>query len=357
MLKNLKYFLVMSSFLTFAHAKPQLIGSYNIPSEPHIHEYAFGGISGIVQDPKNPNEYFAISDARSSEAEGNSRFYKMQLIMEDTQAFSIDVLEAIALKDLNQNLFAKDERDPEAIAMLGNNILWASERSHTIELSNLQGDFVQDFSVIIPSYYYGDNKSWGLRKNQSFEGMSISPGGKYLFVAIETALIQDGDVPSIDKPSMARILKLQIEEYNKLNLIGEYLYEVSKIKTASSYNIHDNGIGDILAIDENTLLVIERNGYAVAEGYEKFDFNIQVFKADLTHASNIMGVERISDSPFKAAEKEVFIDFEAYINRPDNIEAIAFGPNLNGQKTLLFASDNNFQPYQTNQFYLFSYDE
>ena len=38
----------------------------------------------------------------------------------------------------------------------------------------------------------------------------------------------------------------------------------------------------------------------------------------------------------------------------DNIEGVTFGPTLpNGHNTLLFVADNNFQPFEKNQFLLF----
>ncbi|HBX8129471.1 TPA: esterase-like activity of phytase family protein, partial [Klebsiella pneumoniae] len=37
----------------------------------------------------------------------------------------------------------------------------------------------------------------------------------------------------------------------------------------------------------------------------------------------------------------------------DCIEGVTFGPMIDGKKTLIFVSDNNFQPYQNTKFYLF----
>jgi hypothetical protein len=40
----------------------------------------------------------------------------------------------------------------------------------------------------------------------------------------------------------------------------------------------------------------------------------------------------------------------------DNIEGITFGPTVNGKRTLILVSDNNFNPAQFTQFVAFTVD-
>ncbi|MCY9855869.1 esterase-like activity of phytase family protein [Vibrio mediterranei] len=312
-----------------------------------------GGISGIQMTSNT--KFVAVTDARSRDSEGFTRAYKGHFTNNYTEAV-ID--EIILLRDQDGKPFPPNDKDPESIVVLENgNYLWGSEANHAIMLSKSDGTLIKNMSYLLPEYYRGDNKTFGLRKNQSIEGMSISPDGSTLFVATESSLIQDGDQSTPVLPATSRILKYSIDDNSEFTLVGEYTYIVSRIEKTSIFGIHDNGVSDILALDNDHLLVMERNGFAVKKGFCCFDFNINVFKADLTEATDIRGIANLNaidtPTPIIPAQKSLYFRFNELLSgeqRIDNLEGMTFGPNINGKPTLVFTSDNNFQSYSTNQF-------
>ncbi|WP_146454601.1 esterase-like activity of phytase family protein [Vibrio splendidus] len=313
-----------------------------------------GGLSAIFMT--SSNEFVALSDARSRPSKGLTRFYKGSFT-DNYNQFEID--KVVVLKDVEGKHFGANEKDPESMVLLpSGNILWGSEANHSLIVSDLNGNYVRDLSSLLPTYFKGDNKTVGLRKNQSLEGMSLSPDGTVLFVAIESALIQDGSVSTPEKPSLSRILKFEVDKTSQLKLVGEFSYIIDRINVQSKYGVHDNGISDILAVDNNRLLIVERNGYSVKEGYCCFDFDVRVFKVDFSKATDISGTHSVNDvdapNPIIPAEKKLYFKFSELVSEQQNYEGLTYGPVVDGKPTLLFSADNNFQPHQNSQIVLIS---
>jgi hypothetical protein len=60
----------------------------------------------------------------------------------------------------------------------------------------------------------------------------------------------------------------------------------------------------------------------------------------------------------QAVTKELLLDLDAPGIALDNMEGMAFGPDLaDGRRTLVLVSDNNFAPAQFTQFLLFAFSE
>ncbi|MEL7038367.1 MAG: phytase, partial [Cyanobacteria bacterium J06592_8] len=116
----------------------------------------------------------------------------------------------------------------------------------------------------------------------------------------------------------------------------------------------DNGLVEILPIDNNgTLLAVER-AFAVVKGN-----NIRLYEADTQGALDVNNLDDLfweeEGIPFEidpAVQKELLVDFEADFGvSPDNIEGMTFGPILpDGRQSLILVSDNNFNDPQVTQF-------
>ncbi|HUS00151.1 MAG TPA: esterase-like activity of phytase family protein, partial [Chitinophagaceae bacterium] len=111
-----------------------------------------------------------------------------------------------------------------------------------------------------------------------------------------------------------------------------------------------NGIPDILSIDKNKLLVVERS---FSTGISAC--TIRVYITDLSNATNIAGIQSLKQQPpVHPASIKPLINMDELGIYIDNIEGVTFGPDLpNGHKTLIFVSDNNFAKEQKTQFLLF----
>ena len=125
----------------------------------------------------------------------------------------------------------------------------------------------------------------------------------------------------------------------------------------SEFGINDNGVSEILALNDHQLLVIERSGRNVSAGFNDWDYSVRVYMVDLNTASDIKNIDSLQDWPNKSTlqpvSKKLLIDFADYTSSADCIEGVTFGPEIDGHTSLIFVSDNNFQPHQQTKFYLF----
>ncbi|MGH3093939.1 MAG: esterase-like activity of phytase family protein, partial [Gaiellaceae bacterium] len=84
---------------------------------------------------------------------------------------------------------------------------------------------------------------------------------------------------------------------------------------------------------------------------------IKLYSVALPGATNVNGAESLAGSlgSIRAARKTLLLDLDALGIPLDNVEGMAFGPDLpDGRRSLLLVSDNNFSPLQFTQVLLFA---
>ena len=131
---------------------------------------------------------------------------------------------------------------------------------------------------------------------------------------------------------------------------GEYVIEVSPIPAATpvANGAADNGISEILAIDDHRLLMIER---AFVQGVGVF---IKLFVVDLSDATDVSTIDALPGHQYRPAAKRLLLDLATLGIRLDNLEGMTWGPRLpNGHRSLVMISDDNFNAGQIQQFLLF----
>ena len=137
----------------------------------------------------------------------------------------------------------------------------------------------------------------------------------------------------------------------------EYLYPLSSPK---------RGVSEILAIDANRFLVLERDGTSGKDGFA------QLFKIDLRGASDISALGNEPDDGLPLTEppagvtpvaKQPFLDLLeprfglATKDFPAKIEGLTWGPDFpDGRRLLLVTSDNDLKPQSPTFFYAFAVD-
>ncbi|MEO3739529.1 esterase-like activity of phytase family protein [Kosakonia sp. WA-90] len=348
-------------------AELTFLNEYSIPTATSFQNVKFGGLSAMAYDPAK-GVYYAITDARNTPAEGMARFYTLNIKTNSKGIQRVDIQNMQQLTDADGKSFKEQEVDGEGFALTPDkkSVLWTSELGSPLRLSSLDGKLKKDFADKIPVSYNagGDLKKApeGLRNGATFEGASVTPDGKFLFVAAESALKQDGGISTTVSSSPVRILKFALQpDGNVGELVGEYIYNVDPIPRITKYGVSDNGLSEILALGNDKLLITERAGRNASEGFNDFDFNIRTYISDLSQATNIIGKKSLADVEKKnllqPVSKKLLIDFDDYTKAPDCIEAVTFGPQINGKKSLIFVSDNNFQPYQATKFFMFVDDK
>jgi 3-phytase len=335
-------------------------------------ETPLGGLSGVTYDAAN-NRFYTISDDRSQFAP--ARFYTFTLETPSQETgLGVTFTDVTTLKDENANEFPLNSLDPEGIALSNNNTVFiSSEGEVNINAGRVTNPFINQFSLTtgqqisslpVPNKFLpvvqdtngngvvdtGDTQVSGVRNNLAFESLTISPNQKTLYTATESALFQDGPVASLTDGSRSRIL-----QYNLLSgqPEKEYLYNTDAIAAPPTTGSGDNGLVDLLALDNRgTLLGLERS-FSAGVGN-----TIKIYEVSLQGATDIkyydslnnLSTEQLAD--IKPAEKRLVLNLNS-LNLPtgtDNIEGITFGPKLSdGSQSIVLVSDNNFSQTQFTQ--------
>ncbi len=185
----------------------------------------------------------------------------------------------------------------------------------------------------------------GLRDNQGFESLAITPSGRIL-AGLEQPLIQDGAV-TFDRPGFGRLI--EFEPNGATFKPGrQWRYMISPTPRLENFDLTcddgENGLVELLALSETTLISMERACLMTLD--KQFVANaVQLFAVEL------IGAE---------ARKRLLLDFESVaprlssaLTRLENFEGMTFGPIVNGVPTLLIVSDDNFRKTQKTAFLLF----
>ena len=211
--------------------------------------------------------------------------------------------------------------DPEGIAVDSDGNFW---------LADEYGPFIAKFSsdgTLIEKYAPGDGLPEILKyriANRGFEGLTISPSGK-IYASLQSALDIEGETSAT--ATFIRILELDPET-------GEtktYAYPVDVSAYSSPKNCK---IGDIYAIDDNTLLAIEQG--ELADGTIS---NI-VYEVDLTNATDITGVTYDGSELEYTSDADVLSSVIAYADKTEFIDLRALGWTAEKAEGLCMLGDN-----------------
>lgn len=365
MKKRIIFFTTMAFFscgVSSSQAALHYAGEYAIATGEKNNGIEPYGLSAITWDKKD-NIYYAINDSRNNELEGEASLYKISMTLSEKGISDVKFLEQHPLLDTMGQHFPKETVDGEGLALTpdGRSLLWSSELGAPLRLSDKNGMMKKEFTSLFPAHFNvtgGKESSTGVRSNLSWESVTFVPGGQALFMAVEGTLKQDGELAGPLNSGSSRILKFSSDSSGQpLERLHEYIYITDPVPKVTEFGINDNGVSDMLALNDHQLLIIERSGRNVSAGFNDWDFDVRVYLAETSAATDIGHIESLRDykesSKIQPVSKKLMINFSDYTEQPDCIEGITFGPDINGHKTLLFVTDNNQQPYQKTKFYLF----
>lgn len=327
-----------------------------------------GGISGIDYDAA-ADQWLLISDDRSEQAP--ARFYTAKMALTPKAAGQVDIRLEIqsqhALRRPDGSLFARygsgsEPSDAEALRLdpcRPASLVWASEGDQArgfgpkVRRTARDGSFEADVPLPANLAMAADGLS-GPRANSSFEGLTFEPDGRALWLSMEAPLLQDGELPTPTQGALVRFTRLP-----RGGQPQQFAYPVDAVVHAGSggQRRHDNGVSEILAVDAQTLLVVERNGHETAEGV--FGFDIRLYLASTEAATQVQDLATLRGQAVQAMAKRLLLNLaDAGLGTIDNIEAAAWGPRLaDGRASLLLMSDDNFSPQQRTQLLLFAVQE
>ncbi len=318
-----------------------------------------GGLSGIDYDPAT-GSYLAVSDDRAEK--GPARAYTLNLDLDSTGAFTLSAPEFTAmtlLTDVDGQPYPVKGVDPESIRHVPGStspgsadIVYTSEGDASkfiapfVRAADSEGNMLRDFAL--PDYYLpvagpGGEQSAGIRNNQAFEGLTFSADGSTVLALTESSLLQDGAVATPASGTDSRVL---VFDADSGEVVDEFVYAVDPISgiypdvlSPTGFMIKaDRGATEILAIDDDEYLVIER-GSVPGEGFEA-----QVYWTTTAGATSVNGQAAL-DGVQTPMPKKLLFDFADTGANPDNVEGITWGPTLaDGTRTLVLVADDNFNP-------------
>lgn len=193
-----------------------------------------------------------------------------------------------------------------------------------------------------------DANSSGRQPNRGFEGLAISPNGGKLFAVLQGPLIQDSVALPNGKRSGIHLRLLEIDRHSGQQ--REFVYPLDDPR---------NGVSEILAINDDNFLLIERDSTkGSAAAYKK------IIHATTQGATNISGRHELPahelSTDIRRMQKSILIDLldPKYFLRgdlmPEKIEGLTFGPDLpDGRRLLMICSDNDFVTDEPSRFYAF----
>ncbi|NII84941.1 esterase-like activity of phytase family protein [Pedobacter sp. SG908] len=358
-----KYAVVKQNETSISSVK--FLDEYIMPLNPIFQNTVVGGLSGIDYDAKQ-NQYYMISDDPSQHSP--ARIYTAQIDIRENKIDTVRVTGVTYMLQENGKQYpqygidksVKPDGESVRYNPLTKQLLWSSEGERLfrkgdttivqpgLTFISTEGKFLD--TIPMPKGFYFTKTESGPRKNALFEGLTYADQYKTLYASLEEPLYQDGPQAAFEyDKALTRILKFDIA--TKKN-IGQYAYNLDAmpVKPTVENDWNVNGISEILAINNHTLLVMER---AWAKGHDDHTF-IKLYLVDLNGAENEINNASFLKNPPRPLTKKLLFDFDSLNRHIDNFEGVTFGPKLpNGHYSLIFCVDNNFGKFQVQQFFLF----
>ncbi len=338
----------------------RLVGIGELPTSAMADGVRVGGLSGIDYDACH-DSFLAISDDKSEFAP--ARFLRVTLSYDAAHVAVPVVTATTVLRDAKGETYPPPGKGHEA---LDSESLRLDPLSGTL-LITTEGDSKDGFgpairrfdrngrllgSLALPSQLAFDaGQKTGPRTNLSLEGLSYTKGGRILWAGMEGPLFQDGPLPTLEAGAPVRFLRMEKKR------IRQFVYAVDPLPPPSAGRVADNGVSEILAVDDQHLLVLERAGIRQDDG--DYRFSVRLYCTSTARASDVATWSSLSGQAYRPMPKELLFDFAALTDPvADNIEGISWGRRLaNGNRTLVLVSDNNFSARHATQFWVLEVDK
>ena len=358
---------VSSSHAAAPAAEPislELVDDYNPPRPPPDEaitepgarwDAALGGLSGLHYQRESATLY-AISDVSPRFP---PRIYAFDVALTEG---SLDVSPRAVLR-LRGPAPARllEELDAESITGDGSGGFYVGTEGGIDRpaqplpsILRLQQDGLIAGALALPEAYLPstDGEPRGTRTNRAFEGVASSPSGRWLTAIVESPLHQDGPDADFEHGGWVRLLRWDLASPGDP---AEYLYPIEPLPrpargTPAGGN---NGVSELVSLDDRRLLVLERAYVPLAEG--QGPNTIRIFEVTLPDAPAPAG------SPPVQLPKRLVLDLDDIVPRLepgqqslDNMEGMTVGPELrDGTGTLLLVTDDNFRAEQRTVFLAF----
>jgi hypothetical protein len=333
------------------------------PHRLNIQGTTAGGLSGIDYDMER-SEYILLSDDRSDL--NPARFYIAQWVppwLQPPAPKSVVQLQRPGGGPWPARRRSEAQTpvpDPEALRLRpgAGTLLWTSEGDVTRGFgpafyeSARDGRLLREFAL--PAMFNADaSQRRGPRDNLGLEGLALTPDGRHAWLAMENALIQDGPIPTTKAPGgPCRLTRMDLETGQATRQIA-YVPDAIPLRPLVPGSLADNGISEVLMLDAERMLVLER-AYATGAGN-----SLRLYEIDSRDATDVLATDALAEGNHRPVAKTLVADFaQLGLSLLDNTEGMCWGPALpDGKRMLVVVSDDNFNPLQTTQFAAFEYTD
>lgn len=337
----------------------KFLGATTVPNELRVDGTVVGGLSGLDYDART-GVWYALSDDKSDL--NPARFYTLTLSYTAAGFGAASFNRAVELRQADGTVYPNgkaggDVPDPEAIRLdpLTGKLWWTSEGDRRLGLDPFvriaETDGRHVGTVPVPAQFaMNKDAERGPRHNNAFEGLAFAPDGQSIWLGMESALYEDGPVSTVEAGTVTRLTRLDRDG----RTLAQYALPIDPIQAKPAGKNGDNGLSEILALDDTRLLVLERSGVEGADGV--WTMYIRLYEIETKGASDVQALASLRGADVKPVTKRLVLDLakDASLGPIDNLEGLAFGPDLpNDHKTLVMASDNNFNKTQITQFLAF----
>jgi len=338
----------------------RFIGEQRIPHRLEFQGTVVGGLSGIDYDPGQGIWILASDDRTGADA---ARYYTATLAY-DARTFSNVVLTAVLRLARPEGgpypALPWNGATPDVESMRvdpADGSLWYASEGDGLLAGDpavvhvaRSGRYLDALSLPALFRMPAPDGGTGPRGNLAFEGLAFAPDGKSLWVAMEAPLRQDGPPPSPSAGALARITQFGRDGA----VLRQIAYPLDPIPAAPGPGRHaDNGVSEILALDDERLLVLERAAIQDAQG--RYANDVRLYEVDVAGATDTSGLASLAGAAVRPATKRRVAGLPGQgPARVDNLEGMAWGPRLpNGHDTLVLVSDDNFNASQVTQLLAF----
>lgn len=305
------------------------LSELDLPTTYTFDGYTIGGLSGIDYDPAT-GTYIAESDHG---ANGKANAIYSFTLSGNTEAGGTPGIVFGGVLPLTHDDSESVRFDPDGDGY------WYTTESNPPAIYHLHADGSLT-TLVTPT-----NIATRFQTNYSFEGSTFTPDGTY-FVSMEDSLAGD-------QTGLTRITAYSASG----QVTAQFAYQLDNLPNIANPpdTLHgsNNGVSDILAVDDTHLLVLER-GFdgtrATASPIGVSHNSIRIYEVDLTGAQDVQSITDITSSNATALPKTLLFDsanlagtLDTYADKVDNIEGMSWGANTaDGHRTLVLVNDDNY---------------
>jgi hypothetical protein len=309
----------------------------------------YGSLSGLVRDPLSP-QWVAVIDDRDG-----TRVAWITIELGDSGLRVTPTRLTMLSAGPGVPVEVATQGDLEAITALPDGSFLMSEEGHRTPdggvwqpaILHVARDGTVTDVVSYPPAFRLQAGARGVRDNQGFESLTRTPRGR-LIAGLEQPLVEDGEPSSFERGARGRLIEFE-PRGNGWRPGRQWIYPIDKTPRVEGFDEicddGENGLADLLALSETTLIAIER-ACLRDRARNRTTNPIRLFVVELGR--------------YQRVRKSLLLDLTTLTNRLssalarlDNFEALAFGPPSAFGPSLLVVSDDNFRASQSTAFLLF----